>query len=168
MEAFAIKHKSTLTSGSVVLFALLYVLCGVFGWFDIIQDLFKVDNNAGQQLVMPLSYAVVSILFFVFLIALAVFGYLFKNKVMIFLSFGYNALFIISFVLLGLFATGNITNQTFYNILNYALFAFLVPVYGVIWYLGPLFFLLFIPLIIFGIISIVKAYKKPKMIRSKK
>lgn len=164
MESFALKHKLTLNSASVVLFVLGYIVCGIFGWLDVIKDLFNVNgSNMGEKLKMPITYSIVCFLFFALLIALAVFGLLLKNKLMVFLSLGYEVLFVISFALLGVFAMGNIESATLFKILTYVLCFMLIPVYGVIWHLRGIFFLIFIPLIIFGIISAIKVCKKPKV-----
>lgn len=163
MESFALKHKPTLNSASVILFVLSYIVCGVFGWLDVIMDLFKVDSsNIGMKLVMPVTYSIVCFAFFALLIALAVFGLLLKNKVMVFLSLTYEVLFVVSFALLGVFTVGSIESVEVFKILTYVLCFMLVPVYGAIWHLRAIFFLIFIPLIIFGIVSAVKVCKKAK------
>lgn len=163
MESFALKHKPTLNSASVVLFVLSYVVCGIFGWLDVIMDLFNVNSsNIGEKLIMPITYSIVCFVFFALLIALEVFGLLLKNKLMVFLSLGYSVLFMISFALLGVFATGNVESVTLFKILTYVLSFMMIPVYGVIWHLGPIFLLFFAFLIIFGIVSAVKVCKKPK------
>ncbi len=167
MEGFGLKHKSTLTAGSVVLFVITYILCGVFGWFDVIMDLFKINNNAGSLMVMPVAYSVISFIFLALLIALSVFGFIFKNKVMIFLALCYEVLFAVTFALLGVFATGGIENVTVYKVLIYSLSVSLAPIYGVIWYMGAFFFLILIPLLVFGIVSAVKVCKKPKTEKKK-
>lgn len=163
MESFALKHKPTLNSASVVLFVLSYVVCVIFGWLDVIMDLFNVNSsNIGEKLKMPITYSIVCFAFFALLIALAVFGLLLKNKVMVFLSLTYEVLFVVSFALLGVFAVGSIESVEVFKILTYVLCFMLVPVYGVIWHLRAIFFLIFIPLIIFGIVSAVKVCKKAK------
>ncbi len=163
MKSFALKHKSTLNSASVVLFVLSYIVCGIFGWLDVIMDLFNVNSsNIGEKLIMPITYSIVCFVFFALLIALTVFGLLLKNKVMVFLSLTYEVLFVVSFALLGVFTVGSIESAEVFKILTYVLCFMLVPVYGVIWHLRVIFFLIFIPLIIFGIISAVKVCKKVK------
>ncbi len=161
MESFALKHKSTLNSASVILFIFGYLACGVSGWFNI-QKLFRVNNNAGELLKMPITYSIICFLFLTLLIALAVFGYILKNKIMIFLALGYEFFFLVAFALLGIFASGNIVNKTVYDILLWTLSFVLIPVYGTIWHLNAFFFLIYIPLLIFGIVSVFKVYKKKK------
>ena len=164
MESFALKHKPTLNAASVILFVLSYIVCGIFGWLDVIKDLFNVNgSNMGTKLVMPITYSIVSFLFFGLLIAFAVFGLLLKNKLMVFLSFGYQVLFVISFALLGVFATGNIESVKIFKLLTYVLSFIMIPVYGVIWHLGPIFLLLFACLIVFGLVSVIKVCKKHKV-----
>lgn len=165
MESFALKNKTRLNTVSVAVFLAAYTVCGIFGWFDVINGAFA---TVGVTVKMPITYAISSFVFVIAMIALAVFGFLFKNKVMVLLPFCYQALLIISFFLLGVFATGNVTNMTVYKILTYALSVTLVPVYGAAWLLRFVIFIILIPLFIFGIVSIVTVFKKPKASDNKK
>ena len=165
MESFALKYKTRLNVISVAVFFIIYAVCGVFGWFDVIIGAFA---TVGATVKMPLTYAISSFVFLAVMIALAVLGLLLKNKVMVLLPFCYQALLIVSFFLLGVFATSNVTNLTVYKLLIYALSAILVPVYGAAWLLRFVIFIILIPLFIFGIVSIVAVFKKPKISVKKK
>ena len=109
---------------------------------------------------MPTTYTVVSFVFFAVICAIVILGFIFKNKIMVFLAFFYQILFLLSFVMLGVFATGNVTVEGLYSFLTYLLTFTLLPVYGVIWNINFYFFILFIPLMVFNIIAIVKICRK--------
>lgn len=148
---------------AVASFVVTFVLCAVFGWIDVIGYLFSPSGeNVGQVFKMPPTYTIVCFLFFAVLCALVIFGIILKNKLMCLIAASYELIFIIAFILLGLFATGNITNETVYAVVTYFLTAVLIPVYGVIWHLNVFFFLLFIPLVVANIVGIVKAFKKKR------
>ncbi len=161
MNKFAEKNKTSLGVVSAITFVISYGLCALFGWLDVVNNLFSTDG-LGQPLKMPVTYTLISFLFFAIIIALVIFGFVFKNKAMLLISFFYNLLFVLSFVLLMAFATGNVTDDSLYSLLTYLLTFTLLPVYGVIWNIRFLFIVIFIPLLIFNIIAVVRAFKRSK------
>lgn len=148
---------------AIASFVVTFVLCAVFGWIDVVGYLFSPSGeNIGQVFKMPPTYTIVCLLFFAVLCALVIFGIILKNKLMCLLAASYELIFIIAFILWGLFVMGNITNETVFTAVMYFLTAVFIPVYGIIWHIGALIFLLFIPLVIANIVGIVKAFKKKK------
>lgn len=163
MDAVRKRNVIITNTLAVAVFSVSFAVCAVFGWIDVIKYLFSVDGqNIGQVLMMPLTYSVVCFLFVAVLCALVIFGYIFKNKLMLLLAAGYELMFLMSFILLGLLSTGNVTNSTLYDILTCMITAVLIPVYGVIWNVNWLFFAIYIPLAVFNIIAIVKVFKKKR------
>ena len=159
MGDFAEKNNASLGVVSAVVFLISYGLCAFFGWRDVVNTLFN-PVNLGQPMKMPTTYTVVSFVFLAVICAIVILGFIFKNKIMVFLAFFYQILFLLSFVMLGVFATGNVTVEGLYSFLTYLLTFTLLPVYGVIWNINFYFFILFIPLMVFNIIAIVKICRK--------
>ncbi len=163
MEKVKQKNMVLTTVATVAVFVISYTLCAVFGWIDVINNLFDPSgNNVGEVFEMPPTYTIVCFLFVAVLCAFVIFGIKLKSRLMVLFAATYELLFIVSFVLLGSFATGNITNQTLFNIIMYFMTVVLLPVYGVIWNIALLFFLIFIPLLILTVIALVKVFKKQK------
>lgn len=163
MEKIKKRNKIITNTAAVAVFVISFAVCAVFGWIDVINTLFSADgDNLGELLVMPHTYTVVCFLFLGVLCALVIFGYIYKNKLMLMLAAGYEVLFLLSFVLLGLLSAGSVNNGTLSTIVTYFVSAVLIPVYGVIWNINWLFFVIYIPLLIFNIVAIVKVFKNKK------
>ena len=145
MEKVKQKNKLLTNIAAVAVFLISYAICAVFGWIDVVKTLFTPSgDNVGEVFKMPPTYTIVCFLFVAVLCAFVIFGITLKSKLMVLLAASYEFLFIISFSLLALFATGNVTNSTLYDVVMYFLTATLLPVYGVIWNINRLFFLIFI------------------------
>ncbi len=148
---------------AIILFIVTFGLCAVFGWLDVVDYLVNDSSlNRAEPFVMPIRYTVICAVFTALIIALAAVGMKIRSKLMVVLSAVYQCIFILSFIVLAFFATGGITNQTLYYAAIYALTAVLLPVYGLIWKIGAYFFLIFIPLVIFTAVAVVKTFKKLK------
>lgn len=163
MEKVKQKNKLLTNIAAVAVFLISYAICAVFGWIDVVKTLFDPSrDNVGEVFKMPPTYTIVCFLFVAILCAFVIFGITLKSKLMVLLAASYELIFIISFLLLVVFATGNITNESLFDIVMYFLTATLLPVYGVIWNINRLFFLIFIPLFILTIVALVKVFKKKK------
>ncbi len=144
-----------------ILFLLSFGACALFGWRDVVNGLFAPSGeNVGELLKMPAAYTFVCFLFLLVLCAMVILGTVKRSKVNLWISGIYMLLFVTGFIFLGALATGNITNEALYNIVTYFLTVVLIPMYGVIWQINLLFFLLFVPLFIVNIVGLVKCYKK--------
>ena len=163
MDKVKQKNKIITNFSAVAVFVVSYVLCAVFGWIDVVKTLFDPSgDNVGEVFKMPPTYTIVCFLFVAVLCAFVIFGIKLKSRLMVLFAATYELLFVISFILLVAFVSGNITNETLFNVIMYFLTAVLLPVYGVIWNINRLFFLIFIPLVILTIVALVKVFKKNK------
>ena len=163
MDKVKQKNKIITNISAVAVFVVSYVLCAVFGWIDVVKTLFDPSgDNVGEVFKMPPTYTIVCFLFVAVLCAFVIFGIKLKSRLMVIFAATYELLFVISFILLGAFVSGNITNETLFDVIMYFLTAVLLPVYGVIWSINLLFFLIFIPLFILTIVALVKLFKKKK------
>ena len=159
----SIQNKQKVEIVSTAAFIISFILCAVFGWFDVINYLFSSNGeNVGKLFEMPLTYTIVCFLFVAVLCAIVILGYVFKSKLLVIIALSYELLFILAFVLLGVFSTGNITSQGLYDLVSYLLAFALIPVYSVIWNLNLLFFIIFIPLTIYTVYAFVRVFKKSK------
>ena len=144
-----------------ILFLLTFGACALFGWRDVVNGLFAPSGeNVGELLKMPIAYTIVCFVFLVVLCVMVILGTIKRSKVNLWISGIYMLLFVAGFIFLTALATGNITNEGLYNIVTYFLTVVLIPVYGAIWQMNMLFFLLLIPLFIINIVGLVKSYKK--------
>ncbi len=163
MDKVKQKNKIITNISAVAVFVVSYVLCAVFGWLDVVKTLFDPSgDNVGEVFKMPPTYTIVCFLFVAALCAFVIFGIKLKSRLMVLFAATYELLFVISFILLGAFVSGNITNETLFDVIMYFMTAVLLPVYGVIWSINLLFFLIFIPLLILTIVALVKVFKKKK------
>ncbi len=166
MKDFLKKNQSTITIASIVAFVVSFLVCAYFGWRDVLNYLFSPSGeNVGEVFKMPYTYTVVCFIFLAILIGVAVLGFVAKNKVLVLLSAGYEVLFILAFIMLAVFVSmleSGEASATVMSILEYLLAFALIPVYGSIWTINRLFFLIFVPLVVFNIVAIVKAFKTKK------
>ena len=145
---------------SLIAFVVIFGLCAVFGWIDVVNNLFSPSaDNLGDVFKMPLTYTIVSFLFLAVLICLVVLGSVVKSRTMLLLAGVYQLLFIIAFIFLYVLTSGNVTSKALYDFITYFLTVVLIPVYGAVWHLNLWFFLIFIALIIGDVIGIVKTFK---------
>lgn len=163
MEEVKRRNKIITDVAAVVIFVLSFAVCAVLGRIKVIDNLFSASgDNLGETLEMSPTYSIVCFLFVAVLCVLAVFGLMLKNKLMVLLSITYEALLLLSFISLGLFATGNIENQTLYRIVMYVITVILAPVYGVIWNINMFFFVIYVPLVAFNIFAVIRVFKSNK------
>ena len=130
--------------------------------FDYIKSLLSHKGFLNVNATVPLSVTVWSFIFFAVLIAMVVLGKIFKNKVLLLTATSYQALLVMSVIMLLLFMNADITNETLYNVMQWAMIILFAPVYGVIWQLGALFFALFVPLVIVTTVFTVKLLKETR------
>lgn len=166
MKELLKKNQSAITVASIIGFIVSFLVCAYFGWRDVLNYLFSPDGeNVGEVFRMPPTYTIVCFVFLAILIGVAVLGYALKSKVLVLLSAAYELLFILSFIMLAVFVSmleSGEASETVMSILEYLLAFVLIPVYGSIWTINGLFFLIFIPLVIFNIVAVVKAFKTKK------
>lgn len=144
-----------------ILFLLTFGVCALFGWRDVVNGLFAPSGeNVGELLKMPIAYTIVCFVFLVVLCVMVVLGTITHSKVNLWISGIYMLLFVAGFIFLSALATGNITNEGLYNIVTYFLTVVLIPVYGAIWHMNFLFFIVLIPLFVINIVGLVKSYKR--------
>lgn len=141
-----------------------YAGCIIMGWFEIIQGLFPDSGeNVAEAFENPIFSLLLCLLFYLVMYVLAIVGIKTKNKVMVVLPLLYEIIFILSFVMLGIFASGGIEAGILYNIVKWILIIALAPSFGAMWSLPlALFVIMVIALIILTIVGMVKAFKKPK------
>ena len=166
MDNILTKNKKSITVVSVILFIASFFVCAYFGWRDVLNYLFSPSGeNVGEVFKMPPTYTVVCFIFLAILIGVAVLGYVLKSKVLVLISAAYELLFIVAFIMLAVFVSmleSGEASETVMSILEYLLAFVLIPVYGSIWTINRLFFLVFIPLVVFNIVAIVRAFKIKK------
>lgn len=166
MNEFLNKNRSAIKIVSIVAFAVSFLVCAYFGWRDVLNYLFSSSGeNVGELLIMPPTYTIACFVFLAVLIGVAVLGYVLKSRTLVLLSAAYELLFILSFIMLAAFVSmieSGESSATLISIFEYVLAFVLIPVYGSIWTINQLFFLIFIPLVIFNIIAIVKAFRTKK------
>ncbi|MBE6798804.1 MAG: hypothetical protein E7525_03380 [Ruminococcaceae bacterium] len=136
--------------------------------FDYIKSLLSNEGFLNVTVTVPTSVTVMSFIFFAVLIALAVLGHIFKNKVILLVSVSYQSLLVMSILMLVLFMQADIANATLYSVLQWVLTVLFAPVYGVIWQLGPLFFFIFVPLVIASAVFTVKMFKRERSNKKKR
>lgn len=152
------KSKNIITIGLLLLFVVSFVGSVVSFWFDGINKWLNVDQF-GTPIEVSNFLLIISLIFIFSLLALTVVGFIFKNKTLLYTVFGYQMLFIISVILLVFFVGGQVDNPTLYNILMWALFILLAPVFGVTWIFGTWSIGIFIVLIILNTIALVSVSK---------
>lgn len=166
MKELLKKNQSAITVASIIGFIVSFLVCAYFGWRDVLNYLFSPDGeNVGEVFRMPPTYTIVCFVFLAILIGVAVLGYALKSKVLVLLSAAYELLFILSFIMLAVFVSmleSGEASETVMSIMEYLLAFVLIPVYGSIWTINRLFFLIFIPLVIFNIVAVVKVFKTKK------
>ena len=160
------KNRSTIKIVSIVAFVVSFLVCAYFGWRDVLNYLFSPSGeNVGEVFKMPPTYTIVCFVFLAILIGVAVLGYVLKSRTLVLLSASYELIFILAFIMLAAFVSmldsGN-ASETLMSVFEYVLAFVLIPVYGSIWTINGLFFLIFIPLVVFNIVAIVKAFKTKK------
>lgn len=166
MKELLKKNQYEITVASIIGFIVSFLVCAYFGWRDVLNYLFSPDGeNVGEVFRMPPTYTIVCFVFLAILIGVAVLGYVLKSKVLVLLSAAYELLFILSFIMLAVFVSmleSGEASETVMSIMEYLLAFVLIPVYGSIWTINGLFFLIFIPLVIFNIVAVVKVFKTKK------
>ncbi len=166
MKEFFNKNKTALTVVSIITFAVSFLVCAYFGRRDVLNYLFSpTGENIGEVFKMPPTYTAVCFAFLAVMIGITVLGFFMKSKVLSLIPAVYEFIFILAFVLLAAFTSLLVSgeaSQTVMDIIEYFLVFALIPVYGTIWTINGLFFIIFIPLVIFNIVAIVKAFKKQK------
>lgn len=140
---------------AVAIFALSYLICVFCGY-----KYLNVGGNIGELLKIPAYYSISCYVFVAVLAALAVFGCIYKNRLMLFLAAGYELVFILGFAMLAFSATGAIGNDILNTAAVVASTVAIIPVYGVIWHINWLFFVLFAAITVFGVVAIIKALKR--------
>ncbi len=162
MDAVKKRNELIANISAAVAFLITYGLCILFGWMQIMGGFFT-DTPPGSEFKTPVLYILVCLLFYAVMYTLSIFAIKLKNKVMAILPFCYCIIFILSFVLLGIFSSGGIENETLLNIVEWALVFTLAPSYGIMWQLPLLLFVIIaLALLVLSIVSLVKVFKKKR------
>lgn len=140
---------------AVAVFALSYFVCAFCGY-----KYLNVGGNIGELLKIPAYYSISCCVFVAVLAALTVFGYIYKNRLMLFLAAGFELVFILGFAMLAFSASGAIGNDILNTAAVVASTVAIIPVYGVIWHINWLFFVLFAVITVFDIVAIIKISKR--------
>ncbi len=162
----SLKKRNDLIAGvsAIAAFIVTYGLCIWLGYIEIINGLFtSTGENIGEVFETPIAYVLICLLFFAVMYALVILGIKLKNKIMVILPLLYEIVLVVSIVLLGIYATGGIENETLFGIVEWVLVFAIAPIYGSLWSLPTVFVIIMaLVLIILNIYGLVKVFKKDK------
>ena len=114
----------------------------------------------GTAMDVSAVYLISSFLFLAVLIALNVVGFILKNKYLLIITAVYQLLLVVALVLLVFLVNGQIDNAGLYNVLMWVLMVLVAPIFGTVWELGSLFFLVFGALVVLTVVFAIIFHKR--------